>query len=103
MSQDEQPKGKPLALDRDAISASATEPAFVARPKGAPVYYGFVVLHDVAADGFTLGAITDFEVEPSGSGDAFVIAPDGSRAGLVWEVTAASYVEEVCPFESDRW
>jgi hypothetical protein len=79
-------KGKPLAIDRNAISASSTEPAFVARPKGALVYHGFVVLEDVSVEGFTFGAITDFEAEPSDTGDAFVVAPDGSRAGLVWEV-----------------
>ena len=64
MSNDETPKGRPLALDRNATSASPTEPAFGPRPKGAPVYYGFTVLEDVSADGFTFGAITDFEAEP---------------------------------------
>ena len=70
MSNDETPKGKPLALDRNATSASPIEPAFVARPKGAPVYYGFAVLEDVSADGFMFGAITDFEAEPTDTGDA---------------------------------
>lgn len=103
MSKDEQSKGKPLAIDSNATSASPTEPAFVARPKGAPVYHGFAVLQDVSAEGFTFGAITDFEAEPCNTGDAFVVAPDGSRAGLVWEVSATKYIEEVCPFEGDRW
>lgn len=93
MSNDETPKGKPLAVDHNATSASPTEPAFIAPPKGAPVYYGFAVLEDVPADGFTFGAITDFETEPADTGDAFSIAPDGSRAGLVWEVSATTYVE----------
>jgi hypothetical protein len=35
------PKGRPLAIDATARSASPTEPAFIARPDGAPVYYGF--------------------------------------------------------------
>ena len=83
---DDVPKGRPLAIDATAQSASPTEPAFIARPEGAPVYYGFVVLHDVTVDGFTLGKITDFEAEPCDEGDAFVIAPDGGRAGLGWEV-----------------
>ena len=81
------PKGRPLAIDATALSASANEPAFIARPDGAPVYYGFIVLDDVSVDGFTLGKITDFEADPCDEGDAFVIAPDGSRAGLVWEVS----------------
>jgi hypothetical protein len=58
------PKGRPLAIDASARSASPTEPAFIAPPEGALVYHGFVVLDDVAVDGFTLGKITDFEVEP---------------------------------------
>lgn len=98
-----EPKGKPVAIDTKAVSASPTEPAFVARPKGAPVYHGFLVLEDVAVEGFTFGAITDFEAEPCSAGDAFVVAPDGSRAGLVWEVSPKEYVEEVQPFERDRW
>lgn len=103
MSNDEAPKGKPLAVDRNATSASQTEPAFIAPPKGAPAYYGFAVLADVSAEGFTFGAITDFETEPTDTGDAFIIAPDDSRAGLVWEVSATTYFEEVLPFEPERW
>jgi len=34
MAKDEEPKGKPVAIDRNAISAFPTEPAFVAPPKG---------------------------------------------------------------------
>ena len=97
------PKGRPLAIDATARSASPTEPAFIARPDGAPVYYGFVVLDDVSTDGFTLGKITDWEAEPCETGDAFVIAPDGSRAGLVWEVCEPSYFQETMPIETGRW
>src|SRR3984957_8114613 len=96
---------------RDALGLSTppqksdppTEPAFVARPEGAPVYHGFVVLDDVTADGCTLGKMTDFEAEPCDEGDAFVIAPDGSRAGLIWEVCDPSYFREVMPIEAGRW
>ena len=100
---DDVPKGRPLAIDATAQSASPTEPAFIARPEGAPVYYGFVVLDDVTVDGFTLGKITDFEAEPCDEGDAFVIAPDGGRAGLVWEVYDPPYFQEVSPIETGRW
>ena len=96
-------EGKPLAVDRHAASASPTEPAFVARPSGAPVYHGFRVLEDVTVEGFTFGAITDFEMELCETGDAFVVAPDGSRAGLVWEVGAARDIEQVLPLELERW
>jgi hypothetical protein len=100
---DDVPKGRPLAIDATARSASPTEPAFIARSDGAPVYYGFVVLDDVTVDGFTLGKITDFEAEPCDEGDAFVIAPDGGRAGLVWEVYDKPYFQEVRPIETGRW
>jgi len=95
-------RGRPLATDQNAISARTTEPAFIARPVGAPVYYGFVVLDDVVVDGFTLGKITDFEAGTCGTGDAFVIAPNGSRAGLVWEVCGKPYFEEVSAPEVGR-
>jgi hypothetical protein len=54
-------------------------------------------------DGFTLGKITDFEAVPCDEGDAFVIAPDGSRAGLVWEVCDPPYFQESMPIETGRW
>jgi hypothetical protein len=95
--------GQPLSIDATARSASPTEPAFIARPDGAPVYYGFVVLDDVTAEGFTLGKITDWEAEPCEAGDAFVIAPDGGRAGLVWEASDKPYFQEVMPGEASRW
>lgn len=95
--------GRPLAIDHTAKSGSPTEPAFIAPPEGAPAYHGFVVLDDVVADGFILGKITDWEAEPCDEGDAFVIAPDGSRAGLVWEVYDPPYFQEVMPIEAGRW
>jgi hypothetical protein len=101
--QDKPPKGQPIALDPSAKSASLTEPAFIARPVGAPVYHGFEVLDDVSADGFVFGKITDFEAEAADCGDAFVIAPDNSRAGIVWEVSETQYFTEVCPIEAARW
>ena len=79
----ERPIGRPLAVDSTAGSASDSLPGFLAKPSDAPVYHGFRVLSDVVVDGFTLGAITDFEVEPTTEGDSFVVAPDNSRAGLV--------------------
>ena len=100
---DETRHGRPLAVDPDARSASPAEPAFIARPEGAPVYYGFAILNDVVIDGFTLGKITDWEVEHSEAGDAFVIAPDDSRAGLVWEVCDLPYFREALKIEADRW
>ena len=97
------PAGRPMAVDPLAPSASQTEPAFIARPKDAPVYHGFSVLSDVVVDGFTFGKITDFDAGPSTEGDAFVVAPDNSRAGLVWEVSDDSHFQQVCPTDCNRW
>ena len=95
--------GQALAIDHKAKSASPGEPAFIAPPDGAPVYHGFQVLDDVVVEGFTLGKITDFEAQASTYGDAFVIAPDGGRAGLVWEVSDAACFQEVCPLDEKWW
>jgi hypothetical protein len=35
-------------------------------------------------------------------GDAFVVAPDGSRAGLVWEVGTGA-LQEILPPDAERW
>src|SRR5262249_1750694 len=100
---DQPQRGRPLAIDHKAASASPTEPAFIARPDGSPVYHGFVILDDMVIDGFTLGKITHCEAEPLETGDGFVVAPDGSRAGIVWEVCDSRYFHEVVPIEVDRW
>lgn len=101
--QPDQPASRPLAIDEQAESADPALPAFLSRPAGAPVYHGFPVLDGVEADGFRLGMITDFLSEPALEGDAYVIAPDGSRAGLVWESGCAAYFEQVLAPEQGRW
>ena len=66
--------------DPEALSASHDLPAFLARPQGSPVYHGFPVLDESDTDGWRLGVITEFEdPEGCGSGDVFVVAPDGTR------------------------
>src|SRR5438270_638723 len=69
----------PLAIDLTAVSTQKDVPAFASPPPGAEPYYGFSVMEDVTVGGFTLGKITDFERQPLQYGDAFVVAPDGSR------------------------
>ncbi len=103
MDETTRPKSRPIALDPDAVSSNPSEPAFIAPPPGAPVYYGFPILADVSVDGFTLGKITDFEAEPADSGDGFVIAPDDSRCGLIWEVSTQDCFQLVGALEPDRW
>jgi hypothetical protein len=70
---------------------------------GSSIYHGFVVVPETFTDGWCLGVITDFE-DPAGctGGDAFVVAPDGSRAGLLWEVGDAP-LEEMLPPDSAGW
>jgi hypothetical protein len=95
--------GQPLAVDREATSVSADGPAFLHPPVGAPVYHGFPILRDVVVEGFCLGKITDFEAEHCDSGDAFVVAPDNSRAGIVWEVSNEPHFSEILTADSNRW
>ena len=99
----EPPKSKKLKLDGSAMSASRELPAFLARPKGAPVYHGFPIVAETMTDGWCFGTITEYE-SPDGCnyGDAFVVTPDGSRAGLVWEVGNGEPAEILKPDDS-RW
>jgi hypothetical protein len=100
-------KGRQIQIDENAGSADPSLPAFLARPKDAPVYHGFPVLDDVEIDGFKLGMIAGFGGEWSSDdgmdGDAFVVAPDNSRCGLVWDVGGSPPFEEVRAPESSRW
>jgi hypothetical protein len=97
------PDGKPLELDDTAESASPDHPAFLTRPEGAPVYHGFPLVEETRTGGWCYGAITKFD-EPDGctEGDGYVVAPDGSRAGLVWSVGELE-PEEIVPPSDSRW
>lgn len=70
---------------------------------GSSIYHGFVVVPETFTDGWCMGVITDF-ADPQGcmGGDAFVVAPDGSRAGLLWEVGDAP-LQEMLPPDSQGW
>jgi hypothetical protein len=93
-------KGRGILLDLSAESADPDNVAFLARPEGAPVYHGFPVIEESETDGWFIGAITEYL--GADEGDAFVVAPDGSRAGLVWEVGDGTF-DEICKPESNRW
>ena len=96
-------QGLPLRLDPSASSASDELPAFLAPPAGAPPYHGFPVFEDVTVDGFTLGLISDSFSHRSDWGDAFVIAPDGRRAGLVWSIERGPFFETYIESEGARF
>jgi hypothetical protein len=86
----DEPSGRPLRIDPDGDFSSE-------------VYGGFPILRDVRVDGFILGMISDWEAEPMDYGDAFVVAPDGSRCGLNWEVSAEHQFQRVCRPDAERW
>lgn len=93
-----------LMLDLRAETADPDRPAFMSPPPDSPPFHGFQVLDDVEADGFKWGGITDFEREPGRqSGDAFIVAPDGSRAGLEWRLDTEVWLLEMTPPNDRRW
>jgi hypothetical protein len=98
---------KGMVLDPTATTADADLPAFMTPPASANVYHGFPLLEQTRREGWCLGAITDpFEPDtPEGCtiGDLFVEAPDGSRAGLVWNVDPQPRYAVVRPPEGRRW
>ncbi len=96
--------GKEILTDPSAKSASWRLPAFLARPWHAPVYHGFPMIEETRTEGWCLGAITEFLDDEEGCewGDAYVVAPDGSRAGIVWE--EGEYpIREIMPPDAKRW
>jgi hypothetical protein len=99
-----QPEGVPLRLDPEAQSVDSSLPAFLARPEDAPVYHGFPLLEiSRTDDGWCFGTISEPDCsEGSDWGDAFVVAPDGSRAGIIWEV-GESRVGVTMPPDEGRW
>lgn len=96
-------KGQALRADDTAKSINPELPVFIARPTSAPIYYGFPLLSNSEADGFMFGTITEPKgSEPAEWGDAFVVAPNGSRAGIIWQTgDGEPYV--VCEPSEGRW
>jgi hypothetical protein len=95
--------GQVARVDPEAESEDDELPAFIAAPKGAPAYYGFPILEGSEKDGFRFGAITDPRGDtPKNWGDAYVVAPNGSRAGIVWQAGAGE-PSVVNPPSEGRW
>ena len=96
-------KGQRARLDEAAASADPNLPAFIARPPNAPVYHGFPLLKNSEREGFTFGTITEPNgAKPAEWGDAFVVAPNGSRAGIVWQIGKGE-PSVVCEPSEGRW
>src|SRR5687768_2727273 len=90
-------------MDETAVSGDPSLPAFLSPPAGAPAYYGFPVVDGAEVEGFQLGMITDFLAQSDTVGDAYVIAPDDSRAGLVWESESDAYFVEARGPDARTW
>jgi hypothetical protein len=105
MPERRQNRKRPLT-DPQAKSARPDEPAFTAPPANAPAYRGFPLIEETRTDGWCFGAISGYE-DPDGCdcGDGFVVAPDGSQAGIIWQVGECDVeeVEETCPPDKNRW
>ncbi|MEO6939832.1 MAG: DUF2283 domain-containing protein [Candidatus Kapaibacterium sp.] len=72
-----------------------------------PLYSGWSIIPETCIDGWCYGAITDF-IDPEGcrDGDGFIQAPDGSRAGLVWdynEQADTSIIQEIPTSRENGW
>jgi hypothetical protein len=72
-------------------------------PEGTPAYSTFPVVPESETDRWFYGAITEF-IDPEGcsDGDGYVVAPDGSRAGLVWDIGTRK-AQEISPPDKERW
>lgn len=64
------------------------------------IYHGFVVVPETYIEGWVLGEISEYIGNEIG--DGFVVAPDGSRAGLVWEIGEGE-LQQILPPDKERW
>ena len=96
-------KSKILRLDNDTDFATQANSKYHAKPEGVTVYHEFPLVIETMTEVWCLGVITEY-IDPDGCsyGDAFVVAPDGSRAGLVWDVGREDVLEISAPDET-RW
>lgn len=65
-------------------------------------YAGYPLIPETEWDGFAFGAITPLGAEPL-RGAGFLQGPDGSRAGLHWEVADSPYIMRLEPPDGVRW
>jgi hypothetical protein len=101
------PVWKYMVLDANAKLTDPSKPPFAAAPPGSKPYHGHPLLEETRTEGWCLGVVTDpFEADcESGCtiGDAFVEAPDGSRAGLVWTFDERPKFAVLREPDSGRW
>lgn len=96
-------RGQVVRIDPEAESMDSELPPFIAAPPDAPVYHGFPLLPQSRLDDFVFGLITEVQGDqPASWGDAFVVAPNGSRAGIVWQMGTGE-AHEICSPNAGRW
>jgi hypothetical protein len=67
------------------------------------IRHGYPVIAASECEGWFFGAMTQFlESAPDTSGDGFVVAPDGSRADLLWQIGVGECTE-ILPADESRW
>jgi hypothetical protein len=98
---------KTMVLDPDAEFTDPAKPPSAAAPQGAKPYHGHPLLEETRIEGWCLGAVSDpFEPdcdEGCTIGDAFVEAPDGSRAGLLWTLDESPKFGVLMEPDGGRW
>ena len=93
------PRGQVGLRNRGAMKKPVTKKATVP-------YVGFSVIQETMTDGWVYGAITCYDHDSKGcrGGDGFVVAPDGSRAGLDWIVgPKPGRIRRVAPPDEGSW
>ena len=67
------------------------------------IFHGYPVITATECEGWYFGAISDLvEFKNFDSGDGYVIAPDGSRAELLWQIGKGD-ITQVLPPDEQRW
>ena len=94
---------KSIMKDAQTVDARQTPPAITSKRNTRPIYHAFRTIPETLTDGWLFGAITVYE-DPDGcdSGDGFVVAPDGSRAGLDWRVGRGK-IRKIAPPDERQW
>jgi hypothetical protein len=96
-------KGKKILPDPSAGPKGQNSQAFVAQSMGKPLYQSFPVVAESETDGWMYGAITDHKSEDGITyGNGYVIAPDGSQAGIIWDLASPDFSQIYAP-EEIRW